>query len=63
MGDVGRVLNAVFYGSTVEYEIETDSGNLIVSVADPIAAEVLTPQSEVHIQLRADRAWLLPDNG
>ncbi|MGO3662210.1 ABC transporter ATP-binding protein, partial [Microbacterium gubbeenense] len=32
-GDVGRVLNTVFYGSTVEYEIETDSGNLIASVS------------------------------
>ncbi|MGI6877281.1 ABC transporter ATP-binding protein [Microbacterium sp. gxy059] len=60
-GDVGRVLNAVFYGSTVEYEIETDSGNLIVSVADPVASDVLEPQSEVHVRVRSDRAWLLPD--
>ncbi|MGO3175234.1 MAG: ABC transporter ATP-binding protein [Microbacterium gubbeenense] len=60
-GDVGRVLNTVFYGSTVEYEIETDSGNLIASVSDPVAADVLDLQSVAHVRVESDRAWLLPD--
>ncbi|MGO1545942.1 MAG: ABC transporter ATP-binding protein [Microbacterium gubbeenense] len=60
-GDVGRVLNTVFYGSTVEYEIETDSGNLIASVSDPVASEVLELQSVAHVRVESDRAWLLPD--
>ena len=60
-GDVGRVLNTVFYGSTVEYEIETDSGNLIASVADPVADDVLELQSVAHVRVESSRAWLLPD--
>ena len=59
-GDVGRVLNAIFHGDSVEYEIETDSGTIVASVSDPSVADILHPMDCVRVSIAADRGWLLP---
>ncbi len=58
---VGTVLGSVFYGSSVEYEIETESGNLLVSIADPDVDRLIPTGCEVSIRLEENRTWLLPD--
>ncbi len=58
--DTGRVLNTIFHGESVEYEVETDSGNLVVSVADPSVGELLQPMDSVRVSITRDRGWLLP---
>ena len=62
-GAVGRVLVSVFYGESVEYEIETDEGNLTVVVHDPAAEDVLPARTMVELSFTSERAWLLPDDG
>jgi iron(III) transport system ATP-binding protein len=59
-GDVGRVLNAIFHGDTVEYEIETESGTIVASVSDPSVDDILRPMDCVRVNIAADRGWLLP---
>lgn len=58
--DIGRVINVMFHGDTVEYEIETDSGTMIASVSDPSVGEILEPMAVVRVGLSADRGWVLP---
>ncbi|ROS50248.1 ABC transporter ATP-binding protein [Frigoribacterium sp. PhB24] len=58
--DVGRVLNTIFHGDSVEYEIETDSGTIVASVSDPSVDDILRPMDCVRVSIAPDRGWLLP---
>jgi len=62
-GDTGRILSAVFYGPVVEYEVETDAGNLVVEVAAPDVEAILSAGDFVQIQFDASKTWLLPAEG
>ncbi len=59
-GDRGRVLNSVFYGPWVEYDIETEAGNVTAVVYDPLGADILPASTMVTVSFRPDRAWVLP---
>ena len=59
-GSVGRVVVSVFYGETVEYEIETEYGTIVCVEPDPLAEDVLPEGSSVQVSFETDRAWLLP---
>ncbi|GAB77113.1 iron(III) transport system ATP-binding protein [Austwickia chelonae] len=58
-GDRGRVLSSVFYGSTVEYEIESASGTVVAVDSDPDYHGILKPGDLVRITFADDRGWLL----
>ncbi|GAA1638578.1 ABC transporter ATP-binding protein [Microbacterium flavum] len=58
--DIGRVLNAIFHGDTVEYEIETTSGTIVASVSDPSVDEIFAPMDVVRVDVPSDRGWVLP---
>jgi iron(III) transport system ATP-binding protein len=60
LGGRGRVLRAVFYGSMVEYEIDTDAGTIIAVVSDPDPEEILAEDDLVEVDFPRDRGWLLP---
>ena len=62
-GSVGRVLSSMFYGQSIEYDIETEAGNLVVSVADPHAHETFSPGDFLDVGFEAGRAWLMPVEG
>lgn len=59
VGNRGRILTAVFYGSVVEYEIETDAGSIVAVLADPDEDAVLSPGDLVEVDFSPDRGWLL----
>jgi iron(III) transport system ATP-binding protein len=59
-GTTGRILSSVFYGSLVEYEVETEIGNLSCTISDPAEDELLPAGSFVSLSIDPDRAWLLP---
>ncbi|MGF0119029.1 MULTISPECIES: ABC transporter ATP-binding protein [unclassified Pseudoclavibacter] len=59
-GDIGRVLNAIFHGDSVEYEIETDTGTIVAQVSDPSVEDILRPMDCVRVSIAPDRGWLLP---
>ena len=59
-GPVGRVLSSMFYGQSIEYEIETEAGNLVVSVADPHAIQTFETDDLVDVGFEAGRSWLMP---
>ncbi|GAA4121596.1 spermidine/putrescine ABC transporter ATP-binding protein PotA [Knoellia locipacati] len=59
-GSVGRVLSSMFYGESIEYDIETEAGNLVVSVADPHAHETFSPGDYLDVGFEEGRAWLMP---
>lgn len=58
-GGRGRVLRAVFYGSIVEYEIDTDAGTIIAVVSDPDPDDILAEDDLVEVDFPRDRGWLL----
>jgi len=60
VGDRATVLSSVFYGSTIEYELESESGNLFASVHDPTPESLFTPGTTVQVSINPDRSWLLP---
>ena len=60
VGGRGRILRAVFYGSVVEYEIDTDAGTIIAEVADPDPSEILVEGELVEVDFPHSRGWLLP---
>ena len=62
-GSVGRVLSSMFYGEAIEYDIETEAGNLVVSVADPHAHETFSQGDFLDVGFEAGRAWLMPVEG
>lgn len=59
-GGRGRILRAVFYGSLVEYEVDTDAGTIIVVVSDPDPADILAEGELVEVDFPHSRGWLLP---
>ena len=58
-GAVGRMLSSMFYGASIEYEIETEAGNIVASVADPHADQTFEPGDLVEVGFEAPRAWLM----
>lgn len=58
--DIGRVLNVIFHGDTVEYEIETASGTIVASVSDPSVEEIFAQMDVVRVDVPSDRGWVLP---
>lgn len=59
-GHEGRVVTSVFYGDTVEYEVETEHGRIMAVVADPNVSEIHPEGADVEVRFNAERAWLLP---
>lgn len=60
VGGRGRILRAVFYGSVVVYEIDTDAGTFIAEVTDPDPSEILVEGELVEVDFPRSRGWLLP---
>ncbi|GAB48078.1 ABC transporter ATP-binding protein [Mobilicoccus pelagius] len=58
-GDVGRVVSVVFYGSTAEYEVETDAGSIVVVENDPMPSTMHEEGSFVRVTFDPERGWLL----
>ncbi len=56
----GSVVSAMYYGSSVEYEIETADGKVLVSV--PVPDQLLDQGTPVALTLDAGRAYVLPDD-
>ena len=59
-GSLGQVVPSIFYGETVEYEIETEFGSLVCVVSDPRAEDLLEEGQYVRLGIEAEKAWLLP---
>ena len=59
-GSLGQVVTSIFYGETVEYEIETEFGSLVGVVSDPRAEDLLEEGQYVRLGIEAEKAWLLP---
>ena len=59
-GSLGQVVTSIFYGETVEYEIETEFGSLVSVVSDPRAEDLLEEGQYVRLGIEAEKAWLLP---
>ena len=59
-GSLGQVVTSIFYGATVEYEIETEFGSLVCVVSDPRAEDLLEEGQYVRLGIEAEKAWLLP---
>ena len=59
-GSLGHVVTSIFYGETVEYEIETEFGSLVCVVSDPRAEDLLEEGQYVRLGIEAEKAWLLP---
>ncbi len=59
-GTQGRVINVVFYGEHVEYSIESEAGNIIALVSDPVQDEIVPVGDFADFSFDASRAWLLP---
>ena len=60
VGATAIVLSSVFYGNLVEYDLETEVGNLTVVHSDPDEEEIFQPGTRVEVKIEAPRAWLLP---
>ncbi|WP_115727746.1 ABC transporter ATP-binding protein [Actinomyces culturomici] len=58
-GSSAQVVTSVFYGETVEYEIETEFGSVIAVVSDPREEDILTEGQAVRLSIEAEKAWLL----
>jgi iron(III) transport system ATP-binding protein len=59
-GGVGIVRSALYLGATVDYEIETDQGNVLASVRDPDVAQILEEGTRVALSVDPSRAYVLP---
>ena len=59
-GSLGQVVTSIFYGETVEYEIETEFGSLVCVGSDPRAEDLLEEGQYVRLGIEAEKAWLLP---
>ncbi|HEX6345751.1 ABC transporter ATP-binding protein [Umezawaea sp.] len=56
----GIVRSAVYLGAGVDYEVETDHGTVLVSVADPDVDQLLVEGTKVGLDVDPSRAYLLP---
>lgn len=59
-GNVGRTLSSMFYGESIEYEVETEAGNIVVAIADPHEDETFVEGELVDVSFEAARTYLLP---
>jgi len=59
-GNTGRILNSVFYGSWVKYELETQDGNITSVVSDPAPEDIMEAGTYVQVRIRQERCWLMP---
>jgi ABC-type Fe3+/spermidine/putrescine transport system ATPase subunit len=59
-GALGRVLGRVFTGSTVEYELETEIGNVVAVASDPLPEDILSAGDMIEVDFDQRRGWLLP---
>lgn len=59
-GGEGRVVTSVFFGDTVEYEVDTELGKIAAVVSDPRVNEIHDEGVEVEVSFNAERSWLLP---
>jgi iron(III) transport system ATP-binding protein len=56
----GRILSSVFYGAWIEYDVETESGNMTAMVYDPAPGDIMPAGTIVSVSFEAERAWLMP---
>jgi iron(III) transport system ATP-binding protein len=56
----GRILSSVFYGAWIEYDVETESGNMTAMIYDPAPNEIMTAGTLVSVDFEPERAWLMP---
>jgi len=59
-GTVGRTLSSMFYGESIEYDIETEAGTMVVAIADPHEDETFEEGEFVEVSFEAPRTYLLP---
>lgn len=58
---IGTVQAAVFFGETVEYEVDTAYGTVVCVSADPNEADIFQEGEKVAVGFETERAWLLSD--
>lgn len=59
-GGEGTIVSSMFYGESIEYDVRTDAGTLVVAVADPHEEQIFSPGDIVNVEFEQERAWLLP---
>jgi iron(III) transport system ATP-binding protein len=59
-GSIGRTLSSMFYGESIEYEIETEAGNIVAAVPDPHREQVFEAGDLLEVGFEAPRTWLMP---
>ncbi|WP_247040593.1 TOBE domain-containing protein [Arthrobacter rhizosphaerae] len=60
VGRTGRILSSVFYGAWIEYDVETEAGNMTAMVYDPLPGDIMAAGTFVSVAFEAERSWLLP---
>jgi iron(III) transport system ATP-binding protein len=60
VGRTGRILSSVFYGAWIEYDVETEAGNMTAMVYDPLPGDIMPAGTFVSVAFEAERSWLLP---
>ena len=55
-----RTLSSMFDGDSIQYEIETESGNITATIPDHHADQTFGAGALVEVGFEAGRAWLLP---
>ena len=58
-GRYGTVQTTVFYGSIVEYTVQTESGLVTAVVSDPDPANIAQPNEVVEVDFPTNRGWVL----
>jgi iron(III) transport system ATP-binding protein len=58
--ETGEVKTAIYFGSQVEYQVETDSNRLMVIDNDPQSARIFRAGSRVAIVFDPSRCYVLP---
>lgn len=59
-GSIVRVVASVFYGDHMEYEVESEYGNLTVIESNPNMAEIKQEGEWAKLSFDAHKAWVLP---
>ncbi len=62
-GSAGRTVSSMFYGESIEYEIETEAGTIVAAVHDPHEDQTFEPGEFVEVAFEEGRAWLMPLDG
>lgn len=58
-GNIARITNAVFYGATIEYDVETASGTILATISDPSPDTVFHVGDLVTVSFKDEKGWLL----